>query len=95
MLLLEKYQMIKTLYFVEFQFKIDDNMGIKSTHYVSRDTAIDIIRAKIHDATNEEIAEILEGFKESYYRNYIVINGPVQENHGRRIEGLHDFDGSF
>lgn len=40
-------------------------MGVKSTYIVQRDVAIDLIKSKIDNCSNEEIADILEGFKES------------------------------
>ena len=47
-------------------------MEVKSSYYIDRHTAISIIVAKIHQCTNDELENILEGFKESEYRNYMV-----------------------
>lgn len=68
-------------------------MGIKSTYDIERETAIDIIRAKLDDCKNEELSEMLEGLKESTYRNYRVYDKfPEEENPERRIETLYDFE---
>lgn len=51
-------------------------MGIKSTFTIDRQTAIDVVLSKINDCTNDELADILLGFKESHSKNYHVINNP-------------------
>lgn len=49
-------------------------MSIKSTYNIDRETAIEVINNKINSCSNEELSEILECFKESYFRNYWVFD---------------------
>ncbi len=49
-------------------------MGIKSTHYITRQTAIAVIVSKINECSNQQLANMLEEFDESYFRNYIVFD---------------------
>lgn len=44
-------------------------MGIKSTFDISRDTAIEIILNKLESCNNKQLANMLEEFDESYFRN--------------------------
>lgn len=67
------------------------NMGIKSTYYISRETAIKVVLNKIEDCTNEELAEILEGFNESYFRNYIVCDKLPEHDDSYKIEYPYQF----
>jgi len=54
-------------------------MGIKSTYHINRQTAIAVIVGKLNSCTNEQLAEILESFEESYFRNYIAHNQLPEE----------------
>lgn len=47
-------------------------MSIKTTYDIDRKTAIAVIVDKVYNASNDELEDILEGFKESHFRNYIV-----------------------
>ncbi len=68
-------------------------MGVKSTFTVRKIVAINIIAHKLYSATNEELEQLLECFKESEYRNYLVytdIDG--DEGEDRVIEDIEDFE---
>ena len=47
-------------------------MSIKTTFDISRETALNIIEARVKYLPNEQIAEILLTFPESHFRNYRV-----------------------
>lgn len=48
-------------------------MGIKTTHDIPRNVAIDIISKKLlGNVSNSELADMLESFPESEFRNYSV-----------------------
>jgi hypothetical protein len=51
-------------------------MGVKSTYTLNRSTAESIVIEKINNSISElsdqQLADILECFPESYYRNYCV-----------------------
>lgn len=50
-------------------------MGVKSTHYVTRDRAIEIIRGRLEDCSDETIAQILEAALDDggeCFMNFIV-----------------------
>lgn len=56
-------------------------MGVKSTYEVPRSVAIDIIYRKLlADVSNSELADMLEAFPESEFRNYDVYNDNVADN---------------
>lgn len=67
-------------------------MGIKSTYYIDRETAIRVILSKVYDCTNEQLSDMLEDFPESYFRNYMVFdNLPEDDESWRNIRSVHDF----
>ena len=66
-------------------------MSIKTTYDIDRNTAIEIILSKIYKCKNEELANILEEFEESYYRNYFVHNKLPKEKYQFTIENINDF----
>jgi hypothetical protein len=67
-------------------------MGIKSTYNIDRQTAINVIMSKIHYSTNEQLADMLESFEESYFRNYIVYDQlPNEVDDYRTIKNIRDF----
>ena len=47
-------------------------MGIKSTYDIERSTALAVILSKLHECSNEQLANMLEQFDESYFRNYNI-----------------------
>lgn len=49
-------------------------MGIKTTYNIDRETAIEVIKLRLDNLSNEYLAEILLVFDESYFRNYSVTN---------------------
>jgi len=67
-------------------------MGIKSTYDIDRTTAILVIVSKIHSASNEALAEMLEAFPESHFRNYNVQDSLQDYNHPRAIQSLPEFE---
>ncbi len=67
-------------------------MGIKSTFYIDRQTAINVILEKIDNCSNEQISNMLEEFDESYFRNYIVHDQlPDYCDENRTIKSVHEF----
>lgn len=67
-------------------------MGIKSTYNIDRQTAIAVIVSKINSCTNEQLANMLEEFDESYFRNYIVYDKLQEEaDEYRTISNFSEF----
>lgn len=67
-------------------------MGIRSTHYISRETSISVILSKLHSLDNESLGNILEEFEESTYRNYSVSDTlSDDELGGFSINNLEEF----
>lgn len=55
-------------------------MGIKSTYEVPRSTAIEIISNKLLvSVSNSELADMLEAFPESEFRNYDVYDDRMED----------------
>ena len=68
-------------------------MGIKNTFDIDRQTAITVIVSKINNCTNEQLANMLLDFKESYFRNYRVYDElPEQDEYSRTIKTVDDFN---
>lgn len=63
-------------------------MSVKTTHELSRETAISILESKLYDASDEELEEMLEALKESTYRNYSIVDGKLS---GFKIDSAGDF----
>lgn len=56
-------------------------MGVKSTHIITRETAMQILLSKLDSASDEALASMLEEFPESDFRNYsIVTEKEIDEN---------------
>ena len=55
-------------------------MSIKTTHDIDRQTAIAVIVSKINSCTNDQLANMLEEFDESYFRNYFVYDDLSESN---------------
>lgn len=66
-------------------------MGIKNTYDIDRQTAITVIVSKVNSCTNEQLANMLEEFDESYFRNYIVHNQLTNEPNDRTISNISEF----
>ncbi len=66
-------------------------MGIKSTHDIDRQTAIAVIVSKIHECSNQQLANILEEFDESYFRNYMVFDQLPDEDGYMVIKDIKEF----
>lgn len=67
-------------------------VGIKSTFNIDRETAINVIVSKINRCSNEQLANMLEEFDESYFRNYIVDNElPDNPDDYKTIYNFNDF----
>lgn len=70
-------------------------MGIKSTYTITREVTLQVIFSKLSSASNEELADILENFKESYYRNYQVVDDESELDEDRTIESIEDFNRGY
>ncbi len=69
-------------------------MGIKSTHDITRETAMAVLMSKIPILTDEQLENILEEFEESYYRNYSIvdeIDEPDENGYPLAIRSVHEF----
>ena len=69
-------------------------MSIKTTHDIDRATALTVILNKIMFMTNEQLANILEEFEESYFRNYWVhdkLPDNIEERSSYVIKDIRDF----
>ncbi len=66
-------------------------MGIKSTYYINRQTAIAVIVSKINECDNQQLANMLEEFDESYFRNYMVFDQLPDEDDDMIIKSITEF----
>lgn len=72
-------------------------MSIKSTHLITRRTALDILFDRLRDVDNETLADMLEDFPESHFRNYRVVSwSEIKKNDEsefpmQSIKTLNDF----
>jgi len=67
-------------------------MGIKSTFNIERQTAIAVIVAKINNCSNSQLADMLETFENSHFRNYIVYDSlPEDSDDYRTIRNFNEF----
>lgn len=48
-------------------------MSIKTSHYITRATALAVMFSKLQEIDNESLADMLEDFPESHFRNYRII----------------------
>lgn len=56
-------------------------MGVRSTHLITRETAIMVMMSRLSKVTDYELAEMLESFPESHFRTYkIVDQSEMDEN---------------
>lgn len=65
-------------------------MGIKSTHYLTRETANQILMSKVYSMSDREMEYVLEGLKESEYRNYRI--GDTSKERNFVINNVEDFN---
>lgn len=64
-------------------------MGIKSTYYITREIAKQILLSKIINMTDSELVDSLEACNESYFRNYqIVSKEKIEENFNSEYPSL-------
>lgn len=70
-------------------------MGVKSTHHIERHTAMAVVLTKLHELSNCKLAHVLEAFKESEYRNYIVENSFSEEQLSKDKERIEAEERSF
>jgi hypothetical protein len=57
-------------------------MGIKGTYKISREVAQQVVITKLYSMTDQELADVLEMFNESYFRNYCITdNNENTEDH--------------
>lgn len=47
-------------------------MGVRTTYFIKKKLALKVIRCKLELCTNGQLADMLELFNESEYRNYWV-----------------------
>lgn len=66
-------------------------MSIKTTHDIDRQTAIAVIVSKINTCSNDQLANMLEEFDESYFRNYFVYDNLPNEDGNFVIKTVSDF----
>lgn len=66
-------------------------MGVKSTYDIDRQTAIAVIASKVNSCTNKQLANMLEEFEESHFRNYVVFDQLPEEYNYRTIRYVGDF----
>ncbi len=65
-------------------------MSIKSTYYVSREIAQQVLLSNIFKLTDTELADALEGLPQSTFRNYRV--GDFDNDLDYTITSVLDFD---
>ena len=67
-------------------------MGIKITYDIDRQTAIAIIVSKVNGCTNDQLANMLDEFEESHFRNYRVYDElPDDSEDCRTIRNFSEF----
>lgn len=49
-------------------------MGIKTTYLVTRELAIEAIKEKINNATDEQLGDILETVVDNKFYNFIIVD---------------------
>lgn len=59
-------------------------MGIKQTHLITRETAIMVIMSRLSKVTDSELAEMLESFPESHFRNYEIVNQSEMDENDKK-----------
>lgn len=69
-------------------------MSIKSTHEITRETAMQVILMKIPTLTDTQLASMLEEFEESYFRNYTIVSAidePDEWGYPLAIRNINEF----
>jgi len=66
-------------------------MGYKSSYDIERKTALQVIKSRLNELDNKSLAYILEEFKESYFRNYFVVDSFSDENEDTQIKSIEEF----
>lgn len=69
-------------------------MSIKTTYDIDRATALTVILSRIYTMTNDQLANVLEEFEESYFRNYSVhdkLPENIEEKSSFVIRDIRDF----
>lgn len=72
-------------------------MGVKTTHIITRELAIEIILCRLTEASDEVIPNMLEDLPESEYRNYTIVTDEELEEDKKseypipRIDFIHKF----
>ena len=66
-------------------------MGYKSSYDIERKTALQVIKSRLNELDNKSLAYILEEFKESYFRNYCVVDSFSDENEDTQIKSIEEF----
>lgn len=52
-------------------------MGVKTTHYVTRKTALDAIFQKISNCPDEQLGDILDLVVDNKFVNFVVVNQEI------------------
>lgn len=71
-------------------------MGIKSTYYITRATALAVLYSKIQESSDDILADMLEDFPESYFKNYSIVSEEYMKSLERTdttriIKTINDF----
>lgn len=72
-------------------------MSIKSTYLITRETALQIMIMNLQKVEDRELADMLESFPESHFRNYtICTQQEIEEDDKekwpmRKIKTINDF----
>lgn len=64
-------------------------MSIKTTYYIERDVAIQVLQSKINSLSNEELGNMLD--KLSEFRNFLVYDSLPDDESWFNIKSVSDF----
>ena len=67
-------------------------MSVKSTHYITKDVAIQIIIKKIFECNDSQLADTLESIVDSPFHNFIIVDQEDFEENKNRYE---EWDGDI
>ena len=67
-------------------------MSVKSTHYITREVAIQIIMKKIFECNDSQLADTLESIVDSPFHNFIIVD---QEDFEENKNKYEEWDGDI
>lgn len=67
-------------------------MSVKSTHYITREVAIQIIMKKIFECNDSQLADTLESIVDSSFHNFIIVD---QEDFEKNKNKYEEWDGDI